>query len=94
MDNPQRDPYILVTQFNFDDMHLPVGDRFQLESLADLGQFHYGALLGFSEGQSVLVNTPFVDGPPMPYTDGQALTARAFAGWGFFRSIPLCSGCA
>ena len=51
MDNPQRDPYILVTQFNFDDMHLPVGDRFQLESLADLGQFHYGALLGFSEGQ-------------------------------------------
>jgi hypothetical protein len=84
MDNPERDPYILVTQFNFDDMHLRVGDRFQLESLADPGQFHYGALLGFLEEQSVLVKTPFVDGLPMPYTDGQALAARAFTGMGIF----------
>lgn len=84
MDTPQREPRFLVTQYQFDDMHLRVGDRFQLESRAHPSQRHYGTLVGFSPGQSVLVRTPFADGLPVPYTDGQALTARAFTGVGIF----------
>lgn len=84
MEASQREPRFLVTQYQFDDMHLRVGDRFQLEAHAHPAQRHYGSLVGFSAGQSVLVKTPFVDGLPVPYTDGQALTARAFTGRGIF----------
>jgi c-di-GMP-binding flagellar brake protein YcgR len=84
MEAPQREPRFLVTQYQFDDMHLRVGDRFQLESHAHPVQRHYGSLVGFLAGQSVLVKTPFVNGLPVPYTDHQALTARAFTGMGIF----------
>lgn len=84
METSPREPRFLVNQYQFDDMHLRVGDRFQLESRAHPMQRHYGTLVGFAPGQSVLVRTPFVDGLPVPYTDGQALTARAFTGVGIF----------
>jgi c-di-GMP-binding flagellar brake protein YcgR len=84
MGESPRKPQFLVTQYQFDDMHVRVGDRFQLESPAHSAERHYGTLVGFSLGQSVLVKTPFVDGLPLPYTDGQALTARAFTGKGIF----------
>jgi len=84
MNTTSQPPRFLVTQYQFDDMHLRVGDRFQLESRAHPVQRHYGTLVGFSAGQSVLVKTPFVDGLPVPYADGQALTARAFTGMGVF----------
>lgn len=84
MDVSPREPRFLVTQYQFDDMHLRVGDRFQLESPARPAERHYGTLVGYSPGQSVLVKTPFVDGLPLPYADGQPLTARAFTGKGIF----------
>jgi c-di-GMP-binding flagellar brake protein YcgR len=84
MEVSQREPRFLVSQYRFDDMHLRVGDRFQLESPAHPAERHYGTLVGFSSGQSVLVKTPFVEGLPVPYTDGQPLTARAFTGKGIF----------
>jgi len=84
MEAPQREPRFLVTEYQFDDMHLRVGDRFQLESHAHPVQRHYGTLVGYAPGQSVLVRTPFVNGLPVPYTEGQALTARAFTGVGLF----------
>jgi c-di-GMP-binding flagellar brake protein YcgR len=80
----QPEPRFLVSQYQFDDMHLHVGDRFQLETPGPGGALHYGALIGFSPDQSVLVKTPFVDGLPLPYTDGQALIVRAFTGKGIF----------
>ena len=66
MEASQHEPRFLVTQYQFDDMHLRVGDRFQLESHAHPAQRHYGSLVGFSDGQSVLVKTPFVDGCRCP----------------------------
>lgn len=84
MEVSQREPRFLVSQYQFDDMHLRVGDRFQLESPARPAERQYGTLVGFSPGQSVLVKTPFVEGLPVPYTDGQQLTARAFTGKGVF----------
>jgi len=84
MEAAPREPRFLVTQYQFDDMHLRVGDRFQLETPAHPDERHYGTLVGYAPGQSVLVRTPFVDNLPVPYTDGQTLTARAFTGMGVF----------
>lgn len=84
METSPHEPRFLITEYQFEDMDLRVGDRLQLELQVHSAQPHYGALLGFSPGQSVLVKTPFVDGLPVQYTDGQALTARAFTGKGIF----------
>ena len=84
MDDPASKTRFLVSRYQFDDMHLRVGDRFQLENRDQPKQRHYATLVGFAPGQSVLVRTPFVENLPVPYTDGQELTARAFTGMGIF----------
>lgn len=77
-------PRFLVSAYQFDDMHLRVGDRFQLETNGPGGARHYGTLIGYVADQSVVVKTPLVDGLPVTYTDGQAMTVRAFTGKGIF----------
>jgi c-di-GMP-binding flagellar brake protein YcgR len=84
MNTTSSEPRFQVAPCHFDDLHLRIGDRLQLETPGQPPQRHYATLLGFAPAQSVLVRTPFVDGFPITYTDGQALTARAFTGMGVF----------
>ena len=84
MDHAQATPRFLLTQYHFEDMHPRIGEHFQLEAHELPLQRHYGALLGYAVGQSVLVKTPFVAGLPMSYRDDQELTVRAFTGMGIF----------
>lgn len=84
MDTPQVKPRLLTTQYQFEDIHPRIGERFQLEAHELPLERHYGSLVGYAPGQSVLVKTPFVAGLPVPYRDGQELTVRAFTGLGIF----------
>lgn len=81
---PGAQPRFLVSQYVFDDMHLHVGDRFQLETSGPGGGRHYGTLVGYVPDLSVVVKTPLLNGLPLPYTDGQAVIVRAFTGRGIF----------
>ncbi|MEJ5212033.1 MAG: flagellar brake protein [Burkholderiales bacterium] len=82
-DTPNKSSFV-VKPFSFADMHLAVGDRVLLETRTPVAGRHYGTLVGYAPGESVLVRTPLEGGLPVPYADGQALTARAFTGVGVF----------
>lgn len=84
METAAAAPRFLVAQYQFEDMHLRIGDRCQLELREHPAQRHYGALVGYASGQSILVKTPYVGGLPLPYLDGQELIVRAFTGMGLF----------
>ncbi|MGH8678606.1 MAG: flagellar brake protein [Burkholderiales bacterium] len=62
-------------------MQLHVGDRLQLEILADntLAR-HFTALIGYLRDVSVIVRTPVAQGMPVPIREGEAVLMRAFSG--------------
>jgi c-di-GMP-binding flagellar brake protein YcgR len=66
---------------NFESIGLQVGDRVQLELLADsLQTRHLTSLIGYVKGQSVLVRTPMVMNLPIQVSENEPLLIRAFSG--------------
>jgi c-di-GMP-binding flagellar brake protein YcgR len=84
METTERPPRFLVSEYKFEDMHLKVGDHLQIESASHTDKRHYTTLVGFVPAQSVLMRTPFEEGLPAPYVDGEAVTVRIFTGVGIF----------
>lgn len=64
-----------------EDVHLAIGDKVQIETVADGGRY-FVTLVGYARGASVLVSTP-VDRSFLA-REGQSLVVRLFAGRGVF----------
>jgi hypothetical protein len=70
-----------VSVCNFEATQLHVGERLQLELLADGARMqHYTTLIGFVPGHSVLVRTPLAQNLPVPVPEGTSVVVRAFSG--------------
>jgi c-di-GMP-binding flagellar brake protein YcgR len=70
-----------ISTCSFEAAQLHVGERLQLELLADSSRNHYyTTLIGFVPGHSVLIRTPLVQNLPIPVPEGAAVLVRAFSG--------------
>ena len=70
-----------VKYCSFEEMQLHVGDRMQLELLADPTRArHFTTLVGYVKGLSVIVRTPLARGLPVPVREGEPVLMRAFSG--------------
>ncbi len=70
-----------VSSCSFEAAQLHVGERLQLELVADSSRNHYyTTLIGFVPGHSVLIRTPLVQNLPVPIPEGAAVLVRAFSG--------------
>jgi c-di-GMP-binding flagellar brake protein YcgR len=70
-----------VSTCSFETAQLHVGERLQLELVADNSRNHYyTTLIGFVPGHSVLVRTPLVQNVPIPVPEGADVLVRAFSG--------------
>ena len=68
-------------QCDFEDMHLHVGDKVQIEMLeAHDNARHLTTLIGYLKGVSLLVKTPIVNGLSLPMGVGDAIVVRVFSG--------------
>ena len=66
---------------SFEATQLHVGERLQLEFVADGSRNHYyTTLIGFVPGHSVLIRTPLVQNLPIPVLEGADVLVRAFSG--------------
>ncbi len=74
--SPTSEIYITLA-----DARLQMGDLVQLQSLGHEEDVRYPVrLIGLSEGRSVLVTTPMVEGSYLLMRDGQTFVFRAFSG--------------
>jgi len=70
-----------VSTCSFEATQLHVGERLQVEFVADSAHTHYyTTLIGFVPGHSVLIRTPLVQNLPIPVPEGAAVLVRAFSG--------------
>ncbi|MBI3527795.1 MAG: flagellar brake protein [Betaproteobacteria bacterium] len=70
-----------VSTCSFEATQLHVGERLQLELVADSSRSHYyTTLIGFVPGHSVLIRTPLAQNLPIPVPEGAAVLVRAFSG--------------
>ena len=70
-----------VSQGSLEQLQPHVGDRLQLELLADDARGQYFTLLiGYVPGHTVLVRTPLVQNLPVPIPEGAPVLVRAFSG--------------
>jgi hypothetical protein len=70
-----------ISTCSFESMQLHVGERLQLELMADNARTHYyTTLIGFVPGHSVLVRTPLEQNLPIPVPEGASALVRAFSG--------------
>ena len=70
-----------VSTCSFEAAQLHVGERLQLELVADSSRSHYyTTLIGFVPGHSVLIRTPLVQNLPIPVPEGAGVLVRAFSG--------------
>ena len=70
-----------VSTCSFEATQLHVGERLQLELVADSSRNHYyTTLIGFVPGHSVLIRTPMVQNLPVPVPEGAVVLVRAFSG--------------
>jgi hypothetical protein len=70
-----------VSTCSFEAAQLHVGERLQLELVADGSRSHYyTTLIGFVPGHSVLIRTPMVQNLPVPVPEGADVLVRAFSG--------------
>lgn len=70
-----------VSRSTLDQLQLHIGDRLQLELLADSARSHYVTLLvGYVPGHSVLLRTPVVQNLPIPVREGEPVLVRSFTG--------------
>ena len=66
-------------------MNLQVGARLQLfVERTGQRQQYFATLIGYVPGEAVLVMTPMENGFPVPFRQGEQLTARAFSGVNVF----------
>jgi len=79
------------SNYDFDEMKLPVGSRLQLQTSTDQNPERYIAkYLGHIKGVSLLVTTPTVDEKVLFIREGQTFIVRAFTGktaFGFTASV-------
>ncbi len=70
-----------ISTCSFEAAQLQVGERLQLELVADSSRSHYyTTLIGFVPGHSVLIRTPLVQNLPIPVPEGANVLVRAFSG--------------
>ena len=70
-----------ISTCSFEATQLQVGERLQLELVADSSRSHYyTTLIGFVPGHSVLIRTPLVQNLPIPVPEGANVVVRAFSG--------------
>ena len=70
-----------ISTCSFESAQLHVGERLQLELVADkLHNHYYTTLIGFVPGHSVLIRTPLVQNLPIPVPEGADVLVRAFSG--------------
>ena len=70
-----------ISTCSFEAAQLHVGERLQLELVADSSRNHYyTTLIGFVPGHSVLIRTPLVQNLPIPVPEGANVVVRAFSG--------------
>ena len=70
-----------ISTCSFEAAQLHVGERLQLELVADgLRNHYYTTLIGFVPGHSVLIRTPLVQNLPIPVREGADVLVRAFSG--------------
>ena len=68
-------------QCDFEDMHLHVGDKVQIEMIdAHDNVRHLTILIGYLKSVSLLVKTPIVNGLSLPMAMGDAIVVRVFSG--------------
>lgn len=71
--------------FRFSDMRLKVGDRLQLQPPAQLTQERFTVrLIGYLDGQSVLITPPYANGLRLPLQEGENIIMRYFSGQNAF----------
>lgn len=71
--------------YRFGDMRLKVGDRLQIQPPAQLTQERFTVrLIGYLEGQSVLVTPPYANGLRLPLQEGENIIIRYFSGQNAF----------
>ena len=69
-----------VSTCSFEATQLHVGERLQLELVADSAHPYYTTLIGFVPGHSVLIRTPMVQNLPVPVPEGAVVLVRALSG--------------
>ena len=69
----------------FADMDLRVGQPLQLMIQGALPSKHYTRLIGYVEGEFMMVKVPFDKGRAVPFLDGQWLQVRLFSGRSLFQ---------
>ena len=73
----QRDAGVL----SLDQIKLSIGDTIQLQFQSDIEQSRcFVTLIGYLEGQSVIVTTPIINGSLMMVREGQDFVIRLFSG--------------
>ncbi len=71
--------------FLFADMRLKVGDRLQIQPPAQLTQERFTVrLIGYLDGQSILVTPPYANGLRLPLQEGETIIIRYFSGQNAF----------
>jgi c-di-GMP-binding flagellar brake protein YcgR len=70
-----------ASQGTLDQLQLHIGDRLQLEMIAEGARNQYFTLLiGYVPGHSVMVRTPLVQNLPVPIREGEPVLVRSFSG--------------
>lgn len=70
-----------VVDYSFDDMHLQAGERVQIELRVGAEQQRLlTTLVGYADGESVLIRTPLANGLPLTLAEGEKVVVRAFSG--------------
>jgi hypothetical protein len=67
-------------EMKLSDMKLRIGDRLQLQEITGEKARHLTKLVGYLDGNSLIVTTPLRDGKPLIFLDRQPFIVRAFSG--------------
>ncbi len=67
-------------QLKFSEMKLGLGDRLQLQEVTGEKARHLAKIVGYLDGQSLIVTHPAKDGKPLVFLERQPLIVRAFSG--------------
>jgi c-di-GMP-binding flagellar brake protein YcgR len=73
---PRRDG----EEMRLSDMKLRIGDRLQLQEVTGEKARHLTKLVGYLDGNSLIITTPARDGKPLIFLDRQPFIVRAFSG--------------
>lgn len=72
---------IKLSRCSFDAMKLQTGERLELEFTGQAGHKPYfSRLIGYLHGQGLIVQTPLLNGLPVPLRDEEQILVRVFSG--------------